>query len=202
MTPDPAATLQRRDVHPSAIVDGRPLTNAAAGRISRHVQQLLISKGEREEAEIEQHIRLPGVTRPNTVALISPKGGVGKTTSTFVVGNLLATHLKLRVVDVAVDANPDFATLGRLAADTRRCDHSLADLLAFAVDRADRRNVPDRRRSHHRRRRSRRRPRRGRRRAGPPDCCARPPGSARSSARQCSTGSNCGACTPVLGDER
>ena len=55
------------------------------------------------------------MTRPNTVALISPKGGVGKTTSTFLVGNLLATHLKLRVI--AVDANPDFGTLGRLSAD-------------------------------------------------------------------------------------
>lgn len=43
------------------------------------------------------------------------------------VGNLLATHLKLRAV--AVDANPDFGTLGRLASDDRRCERSLADLL-------------------------------------------------------------------------
>jgi MinD-like ATPase involved in chromosome partitioning or flagellar assembly len=61
------------------------------------------------------------------VALISPKGGVGKTTSTFLVGNLLATHLKLRVV--AVDANPDFGTLARLSPDSRRSEQSLADLL-------------------------------------------------------------------------
>ena len=50
------------------------------------------------------------MTRPNTIALISPKGGVGKTTSTFIVGNLLASHLKLRAI--AVDANP---TSGRSA---------------------------------------------------------------------------------------
>ena len=67
------------------------------------------------------------MTRPNTIALISPKGGVGKTTSTFVVGNLLASHLKLRAI--AVDANPDFGTLARLAPDDRRSERSLADLL-------------------------------------------------------------------------
>jgi MinD-like ATPase involved in chromosome partitioning or flagellar assembly len=70
------------------------------------------------------------VTRPNTVALISPKGGVGKTTATFLVGNLLASHVKLRVV--AVDANPDFGTLARLAPDGRRSPRSLADLLEDA----------------------------------------------------------------------
>jgi MinD-like ATPase involved in chromosome partitioning or flagellar assembly len=52
---------------------------------------------------------------------------VGKTTSTFLVGNLLASHLKLRAI--AVDANPDFGTLARLAPDERRCERSLADLL-------------------------------------------------------------------------
>ena len=79
--------------------------------------------------------RQPGVTRPNTIALISPKGGVGKTTSTFIAGNLLATHLKLRAI--AVDANPDFGTLARLAPDDRRSERSLADLL----DDADRLNT-------------------------------------------------------------
>src|SRR5438046_10364675 len=92
------------------------------------MQRLLVSSAEREEAALEQRLRThPGVTRPNTLALISPKGGVGKTTSTFLVGNLLATHLKLRVI--AVDANPDFGTLGRLSSDSRRSDRSLADLL-------------------------------------------------------------------------
>src|SRR4051812_2245842 len=120
--------LKRRDVYPSPLVDGRPAVGGAASRMRRRMQQLLVSQHERDEADLERRIRSqPGVTRPNTVALISPKGGVGKTTSTFVVGNLLASHLKLRVI--AVDANPDFGTLGRLAADARRSDRSLADLL-------------------------------------------------------------------------
>src|SRR5919198_574561 len=129
MTSEPA-TLRRDDVYPSPVVDGRPVTNGA-GRFNRRFQRLLTSKGEAEEADLESRIRsLPGVTRPNTVALISPKGGVGKTTSTFLVGNLLASHLKLRVI--AVDANPDFGTLARLAPDDRRSERSLADLLADA----------------------------------------------------------------------
>ena len=45
-------------------------------------------------------------------------------------GNLLAGHLKLRAI--AVDANPDFGTLARLAPDGRRSERSLADLLADA----------------------------------------------------------------------
>ena len=130
MSPEPEATLHRKDVYPDAVVDGRPTRNGAA-KLSRRFERLLISKGEGEEADLEQRIRtLPGVSRPNTVALISPKGGVGKTTSTFLLGNLLATHLKLRVI--AVDANPDFGTLARLSPDQRRSERSLADLLEDA----------------------------------------------------------------------
>jgi MinD-like ATPase involved in chromosome partitioning or flagellar assembly len=130
MSPAPAM-LKRGDVYPGALVDGRSAPNGASARFKRRVQRVLISKGEGEEADLEQRIRaLPGVTRPNIVALISPKGGVGKTTSTFVLGNLLATHLKLRVI--AVDANPDFGTLARLSPDRRRSERSLADLLEDA----------------------------------------------------------------------
>jgi MinD-like ATPase involved in chromosome partitioning or flagellar assembly len=123
--------LTRRDVYPSPLVDGRPVADGAGSRMRRRMQQLLVSQAEREEADLERRLRsLPGVTRPNTVALISPKGGVGKTTSTFVVGNLLAAQLKLRTI--AVDANPDFGTLARLAPDDRRSERSLADLLQDA----------------------------------------------------------------------
>lgn len=131
MTPQPGRTLTRGEFHAAPLVDGRPLGDGQPGRVRRRLQRLLVSKREAEEAALEERLRsLPGVTRPNTVALISPKGGVGKTTSTFVVGNLLATHLKLRVV--AVDANPDFGTLARLSPDRRRSERSLADLLEDA----------------------------------------------------------------------
>ena len=131
MSAQPAETLRRRDVYAGALVDGRPARNGTVGRLRRQLQRLLVSQGERTEAELDWRLRtLPGVTRANTVALISPKGGVGKTTSTFLVGNLLASHLKLRAI--AVDANPDFGTLARLAPDAARCERSLADLLEDA----------------------------------------------------------------------
>jgi MinD-like ATPase involved in chromosome partitioning or flagellar assembly len=131
MTGGPAGTLRRRDVYPRAIVDGRPSREGIITRLRRQASRLLTSAGEREEADLERRIRTqPGVTRANTVALISPKGGVGKTTSTFLVGNLLAGHLQLRAI--AVDANPDSGTLARLAADEGRSPHSLGDLLESA----------------------------------------------------------------------
>jgi MinD-like ATPase involved in chromosome partitioning or flagellar assembly len=136
MSPAPAAGIERHDVHPAPLVDGRPVPSGKAGRLRRQMQRVLVSQREREESELERKIRsLPTVTRPNTIALISPKGGVGKTTSTFLTGNLLATHLKLRAI--AVDANPDFGTLARLAPDDRRSERSLAELL----DDADRLNT-------------------------------------------------------------
>jgi MinD-like ATPase involved in chromosome partitioning or flagellar assembly len=128
MTGEPAGALRRRDVYPGALIDGRPAREGAINRLRRQADRLLTSAGERAEAELERRIRTqPAVTRANTVALLSPKGGVGKTTSTFLVGNLLAGHLRLRAI--AVDANPDFGTLARLAPDDRRSEYSLADLL-------------------------------------------------------------------------
>lgn len=119
--------LKRRDVLPDAVIDGKPIS--AGGRFRRTIDRLTTTAGAHDEAEIERKLRAhPGVTRSNTIALISPKGGVGKTTSTFLLGNLLASHLKLRAI--AVDANPDFGTLDRLAPDNARSSRSLADLLS------------------------------------------------------------------------
>jgi MinD-like ATPase involved in chromosome partitioning or flagellar assembly len=113
-------TLKRREVHPEPVVDGRP----ARGRL----QPSRISQRAQDEAELERRLRAHvGVTRANTIAIVSPKGGVGKTLCAFVIGNLLASHLKLRAV--AVDANPGFGTLARLASDHRRSERTLADLL-------------------------------------------------------------------------
>jgi MinD-like ATPase involved in chromosome partitioning or flagellar assembly len=128
MSAAPPGTLNRRQVYPDALIDGRPARNGTGGRLQRRLQRLVVSQAEREEAEAERRLRTqPGVTRANVLALISPKGGVGKTVSTFLVGNVLASHLKLRAI--AVDANPDFGTLARLAPDAARSKRSLAELL-------------------------------------------------------------------------
>ena len=123
-----SAELRRRDVYPAPLIDGRP-ADAATRRWRRRIDRLRASKREREEAEVERLLaEPPTLSRANIVAVISPKGGVGKTTSAFVVGNLIADRLRLRAV--AVDANPDFGTLAALAPERGRCERSLADLLS------------------------------------------------------------------------
>jgi MinD-like ATPase involved in chromosome partitioning or flagellar assembly len=62
-----------------------------------------------------------------TRGMMSPKGGVGKTAAAFLVGNLLASHLKLRAI--AVDANPGFGTLGWFGPDHGQVGSSLTELL-------------------------------------------------------------------------
>ena len=115
----------------SAIVDGRPAPRGALARLRRRGQRLMVSRAEQDEAAVERRLLAhPGVTRANTVAVMSPKGGVGKTTCTFVIANLLTTHLKLRAI--AVDANPGFGTLALLAPEHRRASQGIADLLADA----------------------------------------------------------------------
>lgn len=121
-------TMARRDVYTRPMLGGRvvdgPLSKAVAW-LRTHVTTELHRREQELDAQLDA---LSGVTRTNQVAVVSPKGGVGKTTTTFILGSILASRLKLRVV--AVDANPDFGTLAALVPDERRSKRSLADLLA------------------------------------------------------------------------
>ena len=56
-------------------------------------------------------IAAPRLSHCVTIAVASPKGGVGKTTTSIMLGTLLAMVRSDRVV--AVDTNPDHGTLGR-----------------------------------------------------------------------------------------
>lgn len=68
-------------------------------------------------AYTDDHCRLermtvsPRLLRSVTIAVVSPKGGVGKTTTAALLGSLLAFLRRDRVV--AVDTNPDWGSLGR-----------------------------------------------------------------------------------------
>jgi MinD-like ATPase involved in chromosome partitioning or flagellar assembly len=127
--PSPERGLARDEVYREPVVDGRDVWGDPLTRLRARAARLLTTRGEREEAGLEAKLRAPrALTRTNTLAVVSPKGGVGKTTCTFLVGDLLATRLNLRCV--AVDANPDFGTLGALAPDSVRTSASLADLVA------------------------------------------------------------------------
>jgi MinD-like ATPase involved in chromosome partitioning or flagellar assembly len=61
-------------------------------------------------------IAAPRLARCVTIAVVSPKGGVGKTTTAALLGTLFAMIRSDRVI--AIDSNPDHGTLGRsLTAD-------------------------------------------------------------------------------------
>jgi MinD-like ATPase involved in chromosome partitioning or flagellar assembly len=120
--------LKRRMLYPHPLIDGGEVRDHGLGRLRRRMDSLFVSGREREEAALERQLRRqPPPSRPNVVALLSPKGGVGKTTTTFLAANLLSSHLKLRAI--AVDANPDFGTLGRLPGEHARPARSLAEVL-------------------------------------------------------------------------
>jgi MinD-like ATPase involved in chromosome partitioning or flagellar assembly len=67
-------------------------------------------KAESRRAELLEHVRTP-LLGCHRIAVISLKGGVGKTTTTTALGATLAHNRGDRVI--AVDANPDAGTLGR-----------------------------------------------------------------------------------------
>ena len=114
-----------------ALVDGLPARRGALARVRRRAQRLAVSRAEHGEAELERRLLVhPGVTRANTVAVMSPAGGVGKTTCAFTLGNLLATHLKLRTI--AVDAGSGLGTLAQLVPARRRSQRGTHELLADA----------------------------------------------------------------------
>src|SRR3954470_2691078 len=82
------------------------------------------------QAEIEHRQLVARVTTPvrgsNRIAVVSLKGGIGKTTTTSCLGLTLAHHRGDRVV--AVDANPDAGTLAERL--TNVTDVTVRDLLA------------------------------------------------------------------------
>ncbi|MGN6681690.1 MAG: EsaB/YukD family protein [Streptosporangiaceae bacterium] len=61
---------------------------------------------------LDARITEPRLMHCATIAVISPKGGVGKTTVTALLGTLFS--LLRRDPTVAVDTNPDFGSLGRV----------------------------------------------------------------------------------------
>jgi MinD-like ATPase involved in chromosome partitioning or flagellar assembly len=71
----------------------------AAWRATDYVQRL------------DEMILAPQLRRCATIAVMSPKGGVGKTTTSVLLGSLFALLRSDRVV--AIDTNPDFGSLGR-----------------------------------------------------------------------------------------
>jgi MinD-like ATPase involved in chromosome partitioning or flagellar assembly len=78
------------------------------------------------QERLDVAILQPRLQRCATIAVVSPKGGVGKTTLTALIGMLLSRIRRDRIV--AVDTNPDYGSLGRLL--TPNHDLFVDDLLA------------------------------------------------------------------------
>lgn len=117
-----------RERRPAPLIDGRPAGQSTLARLHRRGQRLMVTRAEQDEAQLEQRLLSQrSVSRANAVAVMSPTGGVGKTTCAFMIGNLLAAQLKLRVV--VVDGNPAFGTLAQLTPTSRRPERGLAELL-------------------------------------------------------------------------
>src|SRR5680860_814286 len=117
--------LRRSDVYKRAVVDGRELRDNPLARLKRQFSAARTSAREREEAALEGELRShPGVSRANTIAVISPKGGVGKTTCAFLLGNLLCSHLGMRVV-----ATADQVTADQVLGSLRHIDHDRTTLV-------------------------------------------------------------------------
>lgn len=68
--------------------------------------------------QLDRAILAPKLRRCVTIAVVSPKGGVGKTTITALLGTLFALLRRDRIV--AVDTNPDYGSLGRVLAPDHR----------------------------------------------------------------------------------
>ncbi len=116
---------------PLAALDRRALHDSSPGRMQRMVRWAggrLKSPAElREEVVDEQLASRQILTRTNLIAVVSPKGGPGKSTLTAVLGDALARCLPNHRV-LAVDCNPGGGTLGVMAPDARAARYTLLDL--------------------------------------------------------------------------
>ena len=121
LEPDgPPGKLDRRALHEVA--------PSGFDRLSQWVSQRLKSPDEVAEELIDE--RLAGrhiLTRANLVAVVSPKGGPGKSTLTAILGDALSRSLPNSRV-LAVDCNPGGGTLGLMAPDQRAARFTLLDL--------------------------------------------------------------------------
>lgn len=123
--PQPVAHDQRERSVPGAPLGYTAAVELSSDRLIRNKQKARSSRsgpagasrfklgGKKEEAERQRKLELirTPVLSCYRIAVISLKGGVGKTTTTTALGATLATERQDKIL--AIDANPDAGTLGR-----------------------------------------------------------------------------------------
>jgi MinD-like ATPase involved in chromosome partitioning or flagellar assembly len=103
------AAVSPTQPRPGEIVNPTSLTVRSAPRV---VDRLRASWRSTDYIHrLDEAIVQPQLRRCATIAVMSPKGGVGKTTTTTLLGSLFALLRRDRIV--AIDTNPDFGSLGR-----------------------------------------------------------------------------------------
>ncbi|MEV0850483.1 AAA family ATPase [Streptomyces sp. NPDC049954] len=123
--PQPMQHDQRQRTHPGAPIGYTAAVELSSDRLLRNNKPKTRSSrpvsggsrfrigGKKEEAERQRRLNLirTPVLSCYRIAVISLKGGVGKTTTTTALGATLATERQDKIL--AIDANPDAGTLGR-----------------------------------------------------------------------------------------
>ncbi|WP_435193803.1 SCO5717 family growth-regulating ATPase [Streptomyces sp. NRRL F-5630] len=123
--PQPMRHDQRQRTHPGAPLGYTAAVELSSDRLLRGNKQKARSSrpagggsrfrigGRKEEAERQRKLELirTPVLSCYRIAVISLKGGVGKTTTTTALGATLASERQDKIL--AIDANPDAGTLGR-----------------------------------------------------------------------------------------
>jgi MinD-like ATPase involved in chromosome partitioning or flagellar assembly len=130
---DPEELRRASDAEQRAMRPGAPeaaawrdaLRAARPGRFARFARKRRPVEGRAGERELDALIRRELTPGCHSIAVISPKGGVGKTLISFLLGATLARVRGDRVL--AIDTNPDFGTLADLVPE--RVPATISDLL-------------------------------------------------------------------------
>lgn len=126
----PASTRRADDLHAGTVLRGRNRPPESGWRrvvyeVSGGMVQPRLSRSQQERVEQLSVIRTL-VTQPRRITVLSRKGGVGKTTTTLMLGQTLASQRGDRII--AVDGNPDAGSLG-YRVGPQRPESSITDLL-------------------------------------------------------------------------
>jgi MinD-like ATPase involved in chromosome partitioning or flagellar assembly len=95
----------------------------ARGRLLRPLGDASFG-GDGSTAPLEEAVSATSLTRCATIAVLSPKGGVGKTTISILLGELLRSLRSDQVI--ALDADGDYGSLGRIAPAVAQSESSQA----------------------------------------------------------------------------
>jgi MinD-like ATPase involved in chromosome partitioning or flagellar assembly len=127
---DPLSTeLLPADIY--RIVDGKEVRDTPWTRFVGRARNLLTSPPARQEQELDhklQQLRIRGLSHGVTVALGSIKGGVGKTTLTLALADMLADSLRCGVL--VVDSDLEWGTAADSTPQDGRRGATLTEVLA------------------------------------------------------------------------